>query len=83
MDAFERARYDYQGAINDVYVYGSEAAWEANRKVGRVLPAALGNVENRVIARPDAEAFRAAYNDFLDVFCREAVAEPRTGCTAD
>lgn len=80
--AFEKARHDYQGAINDVYVYGSQAAWKANLDVTRVLPLALGNVPNRNIPRPDAEAFRAAYVGFLDVFCREAVAEPRKGCAA-
>lgn len=81
--AFEKARHDYQGAINDVYVYGSDAAWEANRKVANVLPLALGNVPRRDIPSPDAEAFREAYSDFLEVFCREATAEPRQSCTKD
>lgn len=80
VDAFEEARHDYQGAINDVYVYGSEAAWEANRKVAKVLPVALGSVAKRDVPRPDPVAFGEAYADFLDVFCREATAEPRQDC---
>lgn len=78
--AFEHARHEFQGAINEVYVYGSEDAWEANLKVVKVLPVALGNLPDRKIFGPDPVKFQTAYNQFLNVFCREAVAEPRKDC---
>lgn len=81
--AFEHARYEYQGAINDVYVYGSEDAWKANLRFTKVLPVALGNFPDRKIYAPNPTEFHMAYNQFLNVFCREAVAEPRKGCAGD
>lgn len=81
--AFENARHEYQGAINDVYVYGSKDAWAANLKVGKVLPEAIGNLPDRKIYAPNPVEFHRAYNQFLNVFCREAVSEPRKDCAGD
>jgi xanthosine utilization system XapX-like protein len=78
--AFEDARHAYQGAINDLYVYGSDVAWAAHTSVAVALPPALGVVEGRSIERVDRAEFTSAYRDFQKAFCREATAEPREGC---
>ncbi|WP_150109941.1 hypothetical protein [Crystallibacter crystallopoietes] len=78
--AFEQARHDYQGKINDLYVYGSDEAWIAHTGLASTLPEALGNVPNRQIDAVDEQAFGEAYQAFMGVFCREAVPEPRDGC---
>lgn len=66
------ARAEYQGQINEVHVHGSQTARKASRKVAATMPHSLGGSDmpsgDEV---PDATAFRAAFNVFLDVRCAE------------
>jgi hypothetical protein len=81
---WQTARSKYQGEVNQVYVYGSNAAWAAHRQVAATLPLALGpdNVGEftQALYGVDWKQFNAAYGDFLSVFCKEVPAEPRSGC---
>lgn len=70
-------RYDYQGAINNVSVYGSDAAWQALLQVEAAFPPLFGGL---VPGPVDGRAFKTAYNNFLTVFCQEVPAVPRAGC---
>lgn len=77
--SFSAARFAYQGAINSLYVYGSDAAWTAHQEVAAVLPASLGG-DGFQVTRVDSSAFESAYRGFLRVFCGEVPAVPRSGC---
>jgi hypothetical protein len=81
---YNNARAAYQGAINDVYVYGSDAAWAAHRKVAATLPPSLGAIDLTLpTGVPDQKEFNASYQAFQSVVCREVVAIPRQGCGKD
>jgi hypothetical protein len=81
---WQTARSSYQGEVNQVYVYGSDAAWAAHQKVAATLPLALGpdNVGEftQALYGVKWQQFNAAYDNFLSVFCKEVPAEPRSGC---
>jgi hypothetical protein len=71
----QTARFNFQGGINDVYVYGSRDAWSAAREVARALPSSSIGLSGTIRAQPvSVEEFQAAYNRFLDVMCRELTA---------
>jgi hypothetical protein len=78
---FLNARPRFQGALNDVYVYGSTRGVQAARKVAGALPPSLyrpgtfrfeGDVPQR--------EFESGYNAVLDTMCREVSAVPRATC---
>lgn len=78
---YQHARYEFQGAINDVYVYGSDEAWTASKAVSAALPPSLGTVDSSVqIQAPKYSVFTAAYQKFINVMCGEVVPVPRSGC---
>lgn len=79
---FEKARAAFQGAINDVYVYGSAAAVAASERVAGTLPASLGNygpVQKLTLIFNQA-GFVSSYRSFQAVMCREVPAIPRSSC---
>lgn len=76
-----RASHTYQAAINEVYVYGSEAAIRAEGLVSRALPPSLSGLSGRLTIRPvDETGFYSAYRRFQAVMCAEVPAEPRPTC---
>lgn len=78
------ARADYQGAINDVYVFGSDEAVDASEAVSAELPPALIGLDysqaHLKLNVVDEAEFTDAYQSFLGVMCQEVSAEPRPGC---
>jgi hypothetical protein len=77
-----KARYEYQGQINEVFVYGSGEAWSAHENVARTLPSAVaGSDIPDFRGQPNNAAFGAAFNAFLEVRCREVTALPRSSCS--
>lgn len=72
------ARANYQGATNNVFVYGSDEAWQIHGMVAGSLPPAIGS--NIQFGPTDEANFRSAYQAFLSMMCREGNASPRPGC---
>ncbi|KRF04695.1 hypothetical protein ASH00_13895 [Arthrobacter sp. Soil782] len=78
--AVEQARIDYHAAANNVYAFGSEEAWLAHEQVLATLPEKPEYAQARTIDPGEPDEFLGAHNIFLAVFCKEAVATPRTNC---
>ncbi|MEV0843625.1 hypothetical protein AB0I55_29280 [Actinocatenispora sera] len=70
-------RHDFQGSVNDVYVYGSPEAWSAASLLAGTMPPATGKIVIRAVTYP---AYNDRYNDFLTVMCQELPAQPRGSC---
>ncbi len=80
----QNARYQFQGALNYVFVYGSAAGVRAALNLATQLPPAVGHLNGLVhIARVSDAAFARTYAAFLDVMCREVSAEPRSLARTD
>ncbi|MDX6588107.1 MAG: hypothetical protein QOI31_2580 [Solirubrobacterales bacterium] len=78
---FFSARYLYQGAINNLYVYGSQDAIEAEGAISATLPSSLGAISGDFkLAKVNDSDFRAAYQSFLSIMCRELPPDPRPEC---
>lgn len=77
------ARHEYQGQVNEVFVYGSDEAWAAHQNVSRTLPRAVAgsDIPDFTAGHPNNAAFGAAFNAFLDVRCREVTALSRSSCS--
>ncbi|TDW26972.1 hypothetical protein EDD25_3541 [Cryobacterium psychrophilum] len=67
--SLRNARYDFRGALNDVFVYGTDRSWAAGELLIDTLPDTMGQ-ETDFDYRP--EAYNAAYKEFQTVFCSEA-----------
>ncbi|MFF2842522.1 hypothetical protein [Paenarthrobacter sp. NPDC057981] len=82
--SFMTARAKFQEQTNEIYVYGSNDAWEAHLKVAKTLPPALGDASLSFSATDVSSqpAFTAAYRGFLEVRCREVPAQVRSGCAS-
>jgi hypothetical protein len=93
IDAINRLqtpRFDYQGSINELYIYGSDEANRAHRAVSATLPASVGYLTvpgtglpplNEVFGQKfDRVAFGRAYSNFLKIVCMEVPARPRPNC---
>jgi len=79
--AFQKARYTFQGALNNVYVDGTEAAVLASRRLAGSLPPSLGFKPMQSFTLTfDRERFVSSYQSFLTVMCREVPAIPRASC---
>lgn len=80
-------RFDFQGARNKVYVYGSVAAEREAGLIAGYLPIAIDGdpatglpyIDNRLL-NFDQVKFDGMYQDFQATVCREVPAEPRTSC---
>lgn len=80
-DALRAARFEYQGQLNEVYVHGSNTAWEAAKRVNATLPSSpIASPVLSSVSVPNPAAFRTAFNDLLDIRCREAAPVARSGC---
>lgn len=81
---FQDARFDYQGALNDVFVFGSDEAVDRSRELSANVPTSLATpgLDSLTFGEGvDGSAFTAAYRDFLALMCEELPAQPRQGCT--
>jgi hypothetical protein len=79
-------RLSFQTQIDQVTVFGSDQAIAAERRLSAVLPPTQGRPidtggELRKPPTPDPKNFAATYAGFQTVFCREASATPRSGCS--
>jgi hypothetical protein len=80
-DKWDSARSAYQGAVNHVYVYGSDAAVSQSRRVSSTLPPSLWSPDPKRLKIFFHEAdFTKAYDGFETLMCRELPADPRSGC---
>lgn len=79
---FITARSNFQGQINEVYVYGSDEALRAHLKIAKTLPRSLGqsDLSFKATDLSDEKTFIEAYNAFLKVRCLEVTATQRQGC---
>ena len=79
---YGRTRSAYQTAVNELFVYGSDAGWQAHLEVATTLPPSMGTASIEVPSSEDtdAEQFTEEYRAFLVVVCQEVAAEPRPGC---
>lgn len=80
--SFLAARTKFQTQTNEIYVYGSDAAWRAHQDIAATLPPALTDsaLNFSVSDVSDEATFTAAYKEFLAVRCREVAAQSRPGC---
>lgn len=85
LSIWESTRSDYQGAVNDVYAFGSNVAVDRLRRVAVSLPGAVGKPTADDIADLQAlgaiERFRAAYRVFQDGLCEEVNLDPTRDCS--
>lgn len=80
-DPLQHARYDFQGALNDVFVYVSTAGVGAARNVAATLPPSIGHLRVQIsVGQTSDIAFTRTYQAFLGVMCREVSVEPRSNC---
>lgn len=74
------ARVDFQGALNQVYVYGSPRGIRAAGKIAESLPPSVYSGGDFEVGDVKPGEFSAGYNAVLDTMCREVSAEPRPTC---
>ncbi|WP_330355384.1 hypothetical protein [Streptomyces chartreusis] len=80
-DKWQTARSEYQGALNHVWVYGSDAAVSQTGLVSASLPASLWVPSSDTLSlRFNSEEFTVAYQGFQALMCEELPAQPRAGC---
>jgi hypothetical protein len=81
LGGYQQARHAFQGALNNVYVYGSLDGVDAATALARTLPPSLGRIDGSLhVGPPDADAFQRSYTAMLSVMCREVPARPRPSC---
>jgi hypothetical protein len=80
-------RHGFQGARNQVYVYGTQAAEDQAGLIAGYLPPAIGGQPESGLPELgtkfnnfDRLEFRQLYQDFQVIICREVPAQPRTAC---
>lgn len=76
-DAILAAVRDFTSKFRAVHTYGSDAGYEAAKKLKAIFPLDQNLYPVRIV---DREAFDQAYDDLMRVMCREASAQPRPGC---
>jgi hypothetical protein len=79
-DAYSSARSNFQGALNQVYVYGTPRGVRAARELAGGLPPALYKPGSFSIGDVDEPVFFRGYNAVLDTMCAEVSADPRPTC---
>jgi hypothetical protein len=78
---------DFNNKADLVAVYGSDDAWDAQLTISSVLPRIVDGYRPGKLRmfwlEHDSytdEKYFGGYNEFENVFCREASARPRSGC---
>lgn len=78
---WQTARYNYQGALNHVWVFGSNDAVAQTGVISASLPDSLWLPSPDTLSlRFDSEKFIVAYQGFQFLMCRELPAQPRSDC---
>jgi hypothetical protein len=70
----------FQGALNDVYVYGSARGVSAARRVAAALPPSLFDPQTVKLGGVIEARFKRAYSTVLDTMCAEVSVDPRQAC---
>jgi hypothetical protein len=79
--AWQHARYEFRGSMNDVSVFGSSQAWAAAVVLSSTLPSAAPVAAFPEIKQPTGPlTFSGSYTAFLGVYCKEVPAVPRGDC---
>src|SRR6266571_2130465 len=73
---WQNARYNYQGALNAVYTYGSNKAWQQTHEISAALPPSLASGDTPP-GRVNDDLFRSGYTKFLTIMCREVNPDPQ------
>ena len=76
---WDKRRFAYVVALNDLYVYGTNRGVRAARRVADALPTGRWESDSHLVA-PDENAYRKAYRAVLDTMCAEVSADPRPAC---
>lgn len=84
LDTWNAANINFQVQANQIYVYGTDQAWEAALEIINILPPTVTG-DLRLIGPPKPKEinggdFASAYSELLGTMCREASAQPRKGC---
>lgn len=78
---WQRARFSYQGALNAVYVYGSNEAWRQTHVISSSLPQSLGvNSDDTIPSKVNQNLFTIAYQGFQVIMCLELNPTPQDAC---
>ncbi len=77
---YSAARADFQGALNQVYIYGTQRGVRAARRVAGALPPARYEPRSLTIGDVDESVFSRGYDGVLDTMCAEVSADPRPRC---
>lgn len=78
---WQSTRHAFQNALNNVWVYGSDAAAAQVGAVSAALPPSVGFPEpEQLTIRFQSRDFASAYRQFQGLMCRELPAVPRKGC---
>lgn len=78
---FNSARAAYQGALNDIYIFGTAEAVRAARTLSVALPPGLVSGFSDVqIERPQPQVFRVLYASMQDRACLDLRIDPEQPC---
>ncbi|MFB6550160.1 hypothetical protein [Streptomyces sp. NPDC056405] len=78
---WENARFEFQGSLNAVWVYGSDDAAAQAGAISATLPESIGFPKpDELHIRVKSLEFARAYSEFQALMCRELPAVPRKGC---
>ncbi|QSZ49566.1 hypothetical protein AYX22_14935 [Arthrobacter sp. D5-1] len=82
LEDVQSARYELQGAINDIHVYGSQSMRDAVERIANTMPTALTGLTGYVQVGPvDAERFRDELTRVRSAICFD-VSPDVSGCPA-
>ncbi|MBC6451720.1 hypothetical protein [Actinokineospora xionganensis] len=80
-EPFNQARYEFQGTINDIYLFGTPEAQRAARRISDHLPAGIeSKLRDDPIRASDPKGFSDRYAEFLTVACRDVRIDPGQPC---
>lgn len=82
---FIQAREKFRGALNEVYVYGSNEQWERAQATAATLPSSYGtNIQERDIRAVDEDGaeLERRYAAFQLAMCKEVNFDPDRECNA-
>lgn len=81
---WQSARFNYQGALNAVYVYGSNEAVRYTLLISAAMPPSLGipsNYGNVAPGKVNEDLFVSAFQGFQRMMCLEVNPDPQDACS--
>jgi hypothetical protein len=78
----EEARIAFEKQADLIYVYGSDDAWQAHLTIEQAADDIDGDNNDGNVVRVAGVAMSRGLSAFQAVFCREASATPRKGCSS-